>query len=64
MHDILDLSDHCTVEFSINAQIREKEEIRLDPNDIGKDEFKLMRSNCTKDILYQLVSEKKLSELT
>ena len=41
VHDISGLSDHCSIEFSVNAQIREKEEIRLDPSDKGKDEFKL-----------------------
>ena len=33
VHDISDLSDHCAIQFSIKAQIREKEEIKLDPSD-------------------------------
>ena len=33
VHDISDLSEHCAIKFSIIAQIREKEEIRLDPSD-------------------------------
>ena len=40
VHDISDHSDHCTAEFSINAQITAKEEITLDASDKGKDEFK------------------------
>ena len=62
MHDISDLSDHCAIAFSINAQIREKEEIKLDSSDKGKDEFKLIRSDNTDEILNQLVSKKELSE--
>ena len=62
VHDISDLSDHCAIKFSINAQIREKGEIRFDPSDKGRDEFKLIRSNNTGEISSQLGYEKKLSE--
>ena len=47
VYDISDLSDQCATEFSINAKIRGKEEIKLNPNDKGKDEFKLIRSYNT-----------------
>ena len=64
MQNISDLSDHSEIKFSINAQIREKEEIRLDrdPIDNWKDEFNLIRNNNTDKISNQLVYEKKLSE--
>ena len=59
VHDTSDLSDHCSIEFSINAQIREKEEIRSGPSDMRKYQFKLIRSSDTDEILNQLVSQKK-----
>ena len=52
VHYISDLSDHCLIEISINAPIREKGEIMLDHNDMGKDEFKLIKSDHTDEILH------------